>query len=96
MPGVFGGHYWMIKEGLVYVIDKMICIRPIAIGRRNWLFAGSHNAAQRSAMVYSLFATCKLHNIEPVQWLTEILSQIKDYKINRIHEMLPQNYLANK
>ena len=37
-------------------------IRPVAVGRKNYLFAGSHDAAQRAAMVYSLLATCKLHN----------------------------------
>jgi transposase len=74
------------QEGFLPIDNNLVenSIRPIAIGRRNWLFAGSHQAAQRSAMLYSLFATCKLHNIEPVQWLTEILSKIKDYKINRL------------
>ena len=87
-----------IQQGFLPIDNNLVenSIRPIAIGRRNWLFAGSHDAAQRSAMLYSLFATCKLHNIEPVQWLTEILSKIKDYKINRIHELLPQNYHSNK
>ncbi len=86
------------QEGFLPIDNNLVenSIRPIAIGRRNWLFAGSHQAAQTSAMLYSLFATCKLHNIEPVQWLTEILSKIKDYKINRIHELLPQNYHAMK
>ena len=86
------------QEGLLPIDNNLVenSIRPIAIGRRNWLFAGSHQAAQTSAMLYSLFATCKLHNIEPVQWLTEILSKIKDYKINRINELLPQNYHAMK
>ena len=41
--------------------------RPIAIGRKNYLFAGSHDAAQRSAMIYSLFATCRLHGINPYE-----------------------------
>jgi len=40
-------------------------IRPIAIGRKNYFFAGSHEAAGRAAMIYSLFATCKIHNINP-------------------------------
>jgi transposase len=41
------------------------CIRPVAIGRKNYLFAGSHEAAQRSAMLYSLMGTCKLHDVIP-------------------------------
>jgi hypothetical protein len=64
-------------------------IRPVAIGRKNYLFAGSHEAAQRSAMLYSLLGTCKLHSVNPSQWLKETLLKINDHPINRIHEMLP-------
>jgi transposase len=67
-------------------------IRPVALGRKNYLFAGSHEAAQRGAILYSLFATCRLHHINPTEWLVDVLSKIKDYKINAIEELLPQNY----
>ena len=82
------------QEGYLPIDNNLVenSIRPVAIGRKNWLFAGSHEAAQRSAMLYSLFATCKLHNIEPMKWLTEVLSIIKDHPINKIKELLPQNY----
>jgi len=82
------------QEGYLPIDNNLVenSIRPVAIGRRNWLFAGSHEAAQRSAMLYSLFATCKLHDIEPVKWLTEVLTKIKDHPINKIKELLPQNY----
>lgn len=82
------------QEGYLPIDNNLVenSIRPIAIGRKNWLFAGSHEAAQRSAMLYSLFATCKLHNIEPMTWLTEVLSVIKDHPINKVKELLPQNY----
>ncbi len=69
-------------------------IRPVAIGRKNYLFAGNHEAAQRSAMLYSLFATCKLHNVNPIQWLTYVFENINDHKINTIDQLLPQNYAA--
>jgi transposase len=69
-------------------------IRPVAIGRKNYLFAGNHEAAQRSAMLYSLFATCKLHHVNPIQWLTYVFENINDHKINTIQELLPQNYAA--
>jgi transposase len=52
------------------------CIRPLAIGRKNYLFAGSHEAAQRSAMLYSLLGTCKLHGINPFIWLKDVLQRI--------------------
>ncbi len=48
-------------------------IRPVAIGRKNYLFAGSHEAAKRSAMLYSLMGTCKLHSINPSIWLRDVL-----------------------
>lgn len=69
-------------------------IRPVAIGRKNYLFAGNHEAAQRSAMLYSLFATCKLHNVNPIEWLTYVFEHINDHKINNIDQLLPQNYTA--
>ncbi len=67
-------------------------IRPVAIGRKNYMFAGSHAAAQRGAQFYSLFATCKNHNINPYNWLHDVLSRIASHPINRICELLPQNW----
>ena len=67
-------------------------IRPIALGRKNYMFAGSHKAAQRLAMIYSLLGTCKLNNINPYDWLTEVLAKISDWPINRIHELLPHHW----
>lgn len=67
-------------------------IRPVAVGRKNYLFAGSHDAAQRSAMLYSLLGSCKMHQVEPHAWLREVLECINDHPINRITELLPQNF----
>jgi transposase len=64
-------------------------IRPIALGRKNYLFAGSHEAAQNAAMFYSLFATCKVKGINPSTWLSETLKKIATHPINRIEELLP-------
>jgi len=64
-------------------------IRPLALGRKNYLFAGSHQAAQQAAMMYSFFGTCKLNDIEPMQWLTETLRKIPDHKVNKLNELLP-------
>lgn len=71
-------------------------IRPLALGRKNYLFAGSHQAAQQAAMMYSFFGTCKLNGIEPLQWLTKTLRKIPDHKISRIHELLPLNTKENR
>jgi transposase len=67
-------------------------IRPVAIGRKNYLFAGSHDAAQRAAMVYSLFATCKLHGINPYAWLRSALENMHKYTTSNIAELLPHNW----
>jgi transposase len=69
-------------------------IRPITIGRKNYLFAGSHGAAQRAAMFYSLLATCKNYQVNPYNWLHDILKRIADHPINRIKELLPENWTA--
>lgn len=66
-------------------------IRPVALGRKNYLFAGSHEAAKRSGMLYSLLGTCKMHGIEPNAWLKEVLSKIPAHPINRIKELLPHH-----
>jgi transposase len=67
-------------------------IRPVAVGRKNYLFAGSHQAAQRAAMVYSLFAICRLHNINPYHWLKDVLERMHLYTTNNIAELLPHNW----
>jgi len=64
-------------------------IRPVALGRKNYLFAGSHEAAQRSAMLYSFMGTCKLRSVEPLAWLTETLRKLPDHKANRLASLLP-------
>jgi transposase len=68
-------------------------IRPVAVGRKNYLFAGSHEAAQRAAMVYSLLATCKLHGINPYEWLKDVLQRMHLYTTGNIAALLPQNWV---
>lgn len=67
-------------------------IRPVAIGRKNYLFAGSHEAAQRAAMIYSLLATCKLHDINPYYWLRDVLENMHRFTTDNIESLLPQNW----
>lgn len=82
-------HYTM--DGKLEIDNNLVenSIRPIAIGRKNYLFAGSHASAQRAAMIYSLLGTCKLKNVEPFSWLKNIFEVIPDYKANRLAELLP-------
>jgi transposase len=68
-------------------------IRPMVIGRKNYLFAGSHNGAERAAMFYSFFGTCKMHNINPHKWLKYVLENINDWHGNKLNQLLPQNII---
>jgi hypothetical protein len=63
----------------------------VALGRKNYLFAGSHEGAQRTAMMYSSLGTCKINNIEPFEWLSSVLRRIPDHSIQRLEELLPGN-----
>lgn len=65
-------------------------IRPIALGRKNYLFAGSHESAQRIAMIYSLLASCKTNEIDPMKWLTHVLEELPNRTVNDIEDLLPQ------
>ncbi|MBK7099772.1 MAG: transposase [Sphingobacteriales bacterium] len=84
-------------DGILQIDNNLIenAIRPVALGRKNYLFAGSHERAQDAAMLYSLFATCRLHNINPEHWLTYLLEKINSTKKENLHLLLPQNYVAN-
>ncbi|MBK7173647.1 MAG: transposase [Bacteroidales bacterium] len=76
-----------------FLIDKNLfenSIRPVALGRKNYLFAGSHEAAQQAAILYSLLASCKINNVEPFDWLKRTLEIISDYPANQLHKLLPE------
>ena len=64
-------------------------MRGIAVGRKNWLFAGSEAGGRAAAGAHTLIETAKLNKIDPQAWLTDILSRIAEHKINRIDELLP-------
>lgn len=85
-----------ITDGRLNVDNNPVenSIRPVALGRKNYLFAGSHEAARRSGMLYSLLGTCKMHGIEPYGWLKDVLQRIADHPINKIHDLLPHHYKA--
>ncbi|MHB1271920.1 MAG: IS66 family transposase [Rhodanobacter sp.] len=67
-------------------------IRPIALGRRNWLFAGSPSAGQRAAAIMSLLATAKQNGLEPYAWLKDVLTRLPTHPNSRIHELLPHSW----
>ena len=79
------------QNGQVEIDNNLIenSIRPVALGRKNYLFAGSHEAAQQAAMIYSFLGTCKINNIEPYEWLKNTLQRIPDQSIRELDELLP-------
>ena len=79
-------------NGMLEIDNNLVenAIRPVAVGRKNYLFAGSHNGAQRAAMLYSFLGTCKINDINPFEWLKSILERIPNHPVNRISELLPR------
>ena len=67
-------------------------MRSIAVGRKNWLFAGSEGGGRSTAIAYTLIETAKLNGVDPQAWLTDVLGRIAGHKINRIEELLPWNW----
>jgi transposase len=71
-------------------------IRPLALGRKNYLFAGSDAGGERAAAIYSLIETAKLNGLDPEAWLRDVLGRIADHPINRIADLLPWNWSASE
>ena len=69
-------------------------VKPVAIGRKNWMFAGSEGGGKAMAIAFTLIETAKLNNVDPQAWLTWVLAQIADHKITRLDELLPWRYAA--
>ena len=68
-------------------------IRPIALGRKNWLFSGTHETAQDAAMIYSMFATCKKHEVNPHEWLVDVLRKTNDPEYDgKYSDLLPHRW----
>ena len=70
-------------------------IRPIVLGRRNYLFAGSDAGGQRAANIYSLIGSAMLNQMDPYLYLRHVLERIAEHPINRIAELLPWNVAAD-
>ena len=70
-------------------------IRCIALGRKNYLFAGSDTGGERAAAIYSLIETAKLNSLDPEVYLRDVLTRIADHPVNRVAELLPWNYAVS-
>jgi hypothetical protein len=84
-----------------YKIDNNLienAIRPLALGRKNYLFCGNSDAAIRASMVYSLLGSCKAADVNPEQWLEDVLSKIYLYTTGKgnLEDLLPANWAKSK
>jgi hypothetical protein len=85
-----------------YQIDNNLIensIRPLAIGRRNYLFCGNHDAAENAAIIYSLLGCCNAVDVNPKEWLIDVLSRIPKYNTDYsldLADLLPHNWKTSK
>lgn len=85
-----------VNDGRINIDNNLIenAIRPLALGRKNYLFCGNDASAYRAAIVYSLIASCKAADVDPRQWMEDVLAKISFYKKENkdLSELLPRNW----
>ena len=84
----------LLEDGRVAIDNNVAerALRPIGIGRKNWLFAGADTGAETLARAMTIIESAKMNGLDPQAYLTDILSRINDHKINRLDELLPWNW----
>ena len=83
-----------VTDGRFEIDNNLIenAIRPIALGRKNYLFSGSHDAARHAALIYSLMATAAYHEVDPSEYLKFVINNISDHPWKDLSDLLPQNW----
>ena len=86
------------QHGQIEIDNNLVenAIRPLAIGRKNYLFAGSHDAAQMTAAMYSFMATCKKNNVNEMDWITDVLNRGQSINNKDLYQLLPNNWKKYK
>jgi transposase len=82
-----------VDDGLLEIDNNPAerALRCVALGRKNYLFAGADSGGERAAAIYSLIGSAKLNGLDPELYLRTVLAQVADYRISRIAELLPWN-----
>ena len=83
-----------LSDGRIEIDNNQIenAVRPMALGRKNYLFCGSEEGAKRAAMMYTFFTSCKVNDVNPWEWLRYVLQNLEHYPQKRIHELFPCNW----
>ena len=83
-----------IDDGRVPIHNNAceVSIRPVAVGRRNWLFAGSVRGGHAAATIYTVIESCKMAGVDPYAYLTDVLLRVATHPASRVDEMLPANW----
>ena len=84
----------VLEDGRVAIDNNPAerAMRPIGVGRKNWLFAGSDTGGETLAHAMTLIESAKMNGLDPQVYLADVLNRINDHKINRLHELLPWNW----
>lgn len=83
-----------LEDGILAIDNNLAerTLRTVAIGRKNWLFAGSDKGGERAAIIYSLIASCKQCGVEPFAYLRDVLNRVSSHPASRVEELFPCNW----
>ncbi|KPX47556.1 Transposase component [Pseudomonas syringae pv. helianthi] len=85
-PAVF------LLSRFVSTVRCWVCVRPWALGRKNWLFAGSLRSGKRAAAIMSLIQSARLNGLDPYAYLRDVLTRLPTHRANEIDQLLPHSW----
>ena len=83
-----------VTDGRLEIDNNLVenAIRPVALGRKNYLFAGSHDGARQAALIYTMVSNARLKNLDPFAYIRDVISRISDHPHKRIEELLASQW----
>ncbi len=94
----WNGFARLLDDGRICLTNNAAecALRPLCLGRKSWLFAGSDRGGERAAVMYTLIGTAKLNDVDPQGWLADVLDRIAEMPQTRLHELLPWHWKAER